>query len=62
MMRLLTEIEAFDDEQDAVSSFRVRGALAAETAASNETTDGKGLLDAFSASSNSPSPPFQAAV
>lgn len=41
MMRLLTVIESFENEQDAVSSFRARGALAAETprspGASNET-------------------------
>ena len=62
MMGLLTIIEVFENEQDAVSSFGVRAALAAERAVSNEMPDRKGLLDTLSASSQSPSHPFQATV
>ena len=46
MMRLLNVIEAFENEEDAISSFRVRGTLMAEEARFPRT-DKQSLLDIF---------------
>lgn len=69
MMRLLTVIDVFDDEQVAVSSFPFRATLAAKTvpvqlshALSETLIDKRDLPNTLSASSNSLSHSFQAAV
>ena len=69
MMRLLTVIEVFDDEQVVISSFPFRATSAAKTvpvplppAPSEKMIDKRDLPNTLYASGHSPSHSFQAAV
>jgi anti-sigma B factor antagonist len=69
MMGLLTVIEVFENERDAISSFPFRATLAPTTvpgevplASSETTTDQRDLSNTLAASGNSPTYPSQVAV